>query len=71
MLWPFRFPPSGSTKPFLPWHLSTSPSSRTAFLCQTPSSTDCTTTTGVLCEPVVPRTTSDEVFGWHRRAKLP
>ena len=28
-----------------------------------PSSTDCTTTTVVLCEPGFPRTTSDEVFG--------
>jgi transposase InsO family protein len=28
-----------------------------------PSSMDCTTTTGVLCEPESPRTTSDGVFG--------
>jgi len=37
--------------------------SRADFLKQTPSSKHCTTTTGMLCEPIVPRTASHGVFG--------
>jgi hypothetical protein len=62
-LWPFCLP--SFTHPIAPSPGAFPPlaMSGTDFLRRTPSSKDCTTTAGVLCEPIVPQTTSDGVFG--------